>query len=64
MPAKRAVPCICQPFRETFGSDDVFIAAGQADGFLETAAVSGLVFVRLDTDRADRVLGEGVAGDF
>ena len=51
-PAKRAGPPVCQPFGQAVRSEDVAPVARQADGLLERAAVGGLIFVRLNANRA------------
>lgn len=53
-----------QPFQEAFRSEDVIAVARQADGFLETAAVSGLIFVWLDTNGTLCPLRKCKAWDF
>lgn len=63
MPAQRAGFAVPQPFREAFRAQDVRVVARQADRFLETAAVGGLVLVRLGANWADCIPSEFGVGD-
>ena len=63
VPAQRAGFAVSQPFREAFCAQYVRVVARQTDRFFETAAVGGLVLVRLGANWADCIPGEFGVGD-